>query len=183
MTQRGFDPANWVGQLTARLDALVSYEKEIEYALSDLQGQGERVLGLPGSTDSFRTENIRERIAWSHLVYRPRLHQDSEYQRNVSARLNSILEILREHPILDKAIHTSDDKLVIGLDLAVHRLQKQPVEWMVRGLVDYAVEHGPKAAADAFARMIQSGDKQDLTSYSGHVPSSGVRVRHPVDVV
>ena len=164
MTQRGFDPANWVGRLTARLDTLVSYEREVEYALSDLQWQGERILGLSVNTDSFRTENIRERIARSSLVHRPRPHQDSEYQQKVSASLNSIMEVLREHPILDRAIHTSDNKLVIGLDLAVHRLQKQPVEWMVRGLVDYAVEHGPKAAADAFARMIQSGDKQDLTS-------------------
>ena len=117
MTQQEFVLGHWVERLAARLDALVSDEWKVEYALSGLQRQGEEVLGLSGSKNSYTTENIRERIARSHLEYRPRPRQDSEYQRNVSASLNGILETLREHPILDKAIHTSDDRLVVGLDL------------------------------------------------------------------
>ncbi len=100
MTQQEFVLGHWVERLAARLDALVSDEWKVEYALSGLQRQGEEVLGLSGSTNSYTTENIRERIARSHLEYRPRPRQDSEYQRNVSASLNGILETLREHPIL-----------------------------------------------------------------------------------
>ena len=71
MTQQEFVLGHWVERLAARLDALVSDEWKVEYALSGLQRQGEEVLGLSGSTNSYTTENIRERIARSHLEYRP----------------------------------------------------------------------------------------------------------------
>ena len=166
MTQQGFVLANWIGRLTARLDDLVKYEKSVEFTLSDLRWRGELMLGLSGNTHSDPMVSIRERIGWYSMLLGRRPHHDSDYQQNVAERLDSIVRVLLKHPILGQAIHTSDDQLVFGIDLAVERMQRQPVIYMVMGLVDHAVQHTPLVAAEALARMIECGKKQNLFFYS-----------------
>ena len=91
---------------------------------------------------------------------------DSTSRQGVYSRLNGLVKILREHPVLGRAIHTSDNQLVLGLNLATQRQERHPVIFMAMGLVDYAVEHKARVAADVFSRMIEYGESQDLTSYS-----------------
>ena len=181
MTQQEFVLADWVGRLKACLDDLLSYEREVEYALSDLQWRAERALGLSGNTHPDLTLRIRERVGWYSMALRGSPAHDSTYRRDVSARLIGIEGMLLEHPTLRRAMYTSDDELVFGLDLAIERVKEQRVVWMVMGLVDYAVEHTSEAAAEALARMLQSGENQDLTSYS-MVLFSGLHVEVKHDV-
>ena len=62
MTQQEFVLADWIGRLRDSLQALVTYEQETEWALSDLLWRGEQTLGLSGSTHENSTMNIRERV-------------------------------------------------------------------------------------------------------------------------
>ena len=166
MTQKKFALDDWIEELTTRLDAILRYERELEYALSELRWRGEQTLGLSGNTHENSTVNIRERIRQYSMVVRRTPRHDSDYEQVVSRLLGSLVDVLREHSTLDRAIYISDNQLVFGLDLGVERLQEQPLIFMVRGLVDYAVEHSPQATADAFARMLERGERQSLALYS-----------------
>ena len=165
MTQWDSAPTDWVERLHAQLEDLVNFEKSIEFMLSDFQRQDERLLGLYSSTYGDFTENIRRRVERYHAVVAREPRDDTAYWQGVHSRLNGLVDVLKAHPVLDRAIYTEDGELVIGLDMSVKRQQRQQVCFMVVGLVDYAVEHTPQAAANAFARLINEGERQNLTSY------------------
>ena len=165
MTQRESAPIDWVERLHARLKDLVDFEKSVEYMLSDFQRQDERLLGLSGRPYDDFIENIRERVDRYHAVVGREPRDDTAYWQGLHSRLDGLVDVLREHPILDRAIYNFDGELVIGLDMSVKRQPRQQVCFMVVGLVDYAVEHTPQAAANAFARLIDDGERQELASY------------------
>ena len=71
-----------------------------------------------------------------------------------------------KHPTLEDAAYTSGDEWRLGLDLAVCRVPDHQMIFMLRGLVDYAVEHTPHETACALAEVIQRGEHHDLSSYS-----------------
>lgn len=166
MSQREFVLADWVEILSAQLNELVKYEMSIEHTLSDLQWQGERMMGLTGSTHSDSTVNIRERVYEYPLILGGKSLRDSSYLKGVSKRLNSLVEVLLQHPVIDQAAYISHDQLVLGLDLGVMRAPQRPMTSVLMGLVDYAVEYTPQIAADSFARMIEDGERQDLTFHA-----------------
>ena len=124
------------------------------------------MLGLPISTQEDWTENIRGRVDRYSMGLGSQPRQASGYENGVSGRLNVILGVLREHPALDQAIYTADDQLVLKLDLGIHRVAGHPLVFLLRGLVDYAVEHTPKVATEAFARVVQYEENEGLTFYS-----------------
>ena len=165
MVQRDFEPTKWTERLHDRLKDLVDYERSVEYTLWDLIRQDERLLGLSSTTCGDFKDNIRRRVDRYTTVARSGPPDDAVYWQGVHIRLNSLIEVLREHPVMDQAIYASDGELVIGLDLSVTRVRCHQVCFVVAGLVDYAVEHGPQAAANAFTRLIDDGERQQLTSY------------------
>ena len=165
MSQRNFVPTDWVERLRARLEDLVDFEKSIEFMLTDFQRQDEQLLGLSSRTYGDFNENIRGRVDRYHAVIGREPRDDSAYWQGVHSRVNGLVDVLLEHPVLDRATYTFDGELVIGLELSVKRLPRQQVCFMVVGLVDYAVEHTPQVAANAFARLIDEGERQELISY------------------
>ncbi len=122
-------------------------------------------MGLSSRTYGDFTENIRGRVDRYHAVIGREPRDDSAYWQGVHSRVNGLVDVLREHPVLDRAIYTFDGELMIGLDMSVKRLPRQQVCFMVVDLVDYAVEHNPQVAANAFARLIDEGERQELISY------------------
>ena len=158
--------ADWIAKLNNSLKRTVQYEREVESSLSDLRWRGEQVLGVSGGAGNDRMVAIRERVARYSMTTGSSEYSTSEYEMKVSRSLNDVLDVLQQHPLLEQSIHTSEDKLVFGLDLTVQRQQRNEVQWMVIGLVDYAVEHSPQASAEAFAAMLERGEQQDLTCYS-----------------
>ena len=166
MTQKGFVLTDWVRKLTDHLEDLVNYERSLEHTLADLRRRDELMLGLPISTQEDWTENIRGRVDRYSMGLGSQPRQASGYENGVSGRLNVILGVLREHPALDQAIYTADDQLVLKLDLGIHRVAGHPLVFLLRGLVDYAAEHTPKVATEAFARVVQYEENEGLTFYS-----------------
>ena len=162
MTQQEFVLADWIGRLRDSLQALVTYEQETEWALSDLLWRGEQTLGLSGSTHENSTMNIRERVDRYAFVVRDQSRNDSPYQQKVSTLLNQIEQVMLEHPVISQAVYSSKDRSVVDIDLATMRIPGQPVDRMVQGLVDYAFEHSAEAAAEAYAQMIQCGERREL---------------------
>ena len=166
MSRRTFKLDEWIERLIARLDEIVSYERDIENSVSDLRRRGEQMLGLPAGIDIDKNATIRDRIARYYLTSKPAKYLVLDYEQNVSRCQDAILTVLREHPTLDRSIYLSDDKLVFGIDLAIQREQGYDAKRMVIGLVDYAMEHDPNTAAHAFAQMIERGANHDFNSYS-----------------
>ena len=165
MNQRRAMSLDWVKRLETSLQDLVNFEKSIEFLLSDLQRQDERLVGLVSGGHSSFTENIRRRVdRYTTNIGREPI-DESAYWQHVHSGLQGLLEVLREHPVLDRAMHNSDGELVIGLDMSVHRKARHQVRFMMMSLVDYAVQYTPRAAADAFAKLINEGERQELNSY------------------
>ena len=165
MNQWESTPTAWVERLRARLEDLVDFEWSVEYTLSDFQRQDERLLGLSSGTNAGFRENIRARVDRYHAVVEREPRENTAYWQGVHSRLSTLADVLREHPVLDRAMYTLDGTLMIGLDLSTKRVPGQQVCFMVVGLVDYAVEHSPNAAANAFSRLIDEGERKELTSY------------------
>ena len=165
VSQGQFVLSEWVDRLSNCLRDLVNYERSLESELLLLRHQGERVLGLPGAHYDSK-DIIRERVS-GYRFFDPRdPYINPEYRQNVSQRLTILLETLLEHPTLKNAAYTSGDEWMLGLDLGVSRTSAHQMIFMLRGLVDYAVEHTSEATADALAEVIQRGENHDLTSYS-----------------
>ena len=178
MNNENVSPADWCERLRARLEDIVNFEKSIELLLRDLQRQDERLLGLSNSTDSDFTENIRRRVKRYSTAVGREPRDDSAYWQNVHSNLNGLLDVLREHPVMERAIYTYEGELVIGIDMFVSRRPRQQVRFMVVGLVDFAVEHTPRCAVSAFDRLISEGERRELNSYE-MVLFRGLNVERP----
>ena len=165
MSEEQFTLADWANRLSQCLQELVDYERWLERELFLLRRRAENELGVPDSHDDL-DDRVRERtFGYSRYLGRtPRA--DSEYQRNVSGKLDRLLEVLQEHPALKSAVYRAEDgRLALGLNLGVSRSAGHQMVFMLMGLIDHAVEHSPQAAADALAQVIQRGEDMDLSSY------------------
>ena len=165
MPQDQFTLTDWANRLSQCLQELVDYERWLERQLFLLRRRAEKELGAPDSHDDLDVR-VRERT-FEYLRYLGRTPRaDSEYQRNVSGKLDRLLEVLQEHPALKSAVYRAEDgRLALGLNLGVSRSAGHQVIFMLLGLIDHAVAHGPQAAADALAQVIQRGEDMDLSSY------------------
>ena len=166
MSEKQFVLFDWVNKLSYCLQDLVSYEQSLEIDLLFLRQQGETALGLRGNARYDYMDNVRERVSTYSLLAPQPPYMKSEYRQNVSQKLSTLLEVLLEHPSLGGAVYTSNNHLVLGLDLAVSRVPAHQMSSMLRGLVGYATEHNPEATANALADMIHRGKNHDLSSYS-----------------
>ncbi len=158
--------ADWVDRLSQCLQDLVDYERWLESELVDLRRRAERTLGVPDSRDD-RDDRVRERVSGYWRVRGSRPLADYEYGRSVAGKLDRLVDVLLEHPVLAKAVYRDGEgSLAVGLNLGVSLAARHQFTSVLTGLVDHAVEQAPKATADAFARMIQKGEDYDLRCYS-----------------
>ena len=166
MSHLEFVGSDWIGKLTRCLQELVSYERDLESEILFVRRQTEMLLGIPSGASHDSRDNARQRVS-SYALLSPR-HQDnhSDYREYVSQKLRTLLEVLLEHPAIAIASDCSNGEWVIGLDLAVSRVDGHQMIFMLRSLADYAHENTPESAARALAHLIQRGEDQDLTSYS-----------------
>ncbi|MCY4573557.1 MAG: HEPN domain-containing protein [Gemmatimonadetes bacterium] len=166
MTQGNPDaPADWVDQLSQGLRDLVDYEQSLERELVRLRRRAEFALGVPDSGDD-RDDRVRERVSgyWRFLGSRP--PTDYEYERSVAGKLDRLLGVLLEHPVLKNAVYRDDQgSWAVGLNRGGSRMAGYPVTRVLMGLLDHAVEHTPDATAEAFVQMIQKGEDNDLSHY------------------
>ncbi|MXZ90084.1 MAG: hypothetical protein F4W95_15330 [Chloroflexi bacterium] len=165
MFQQQFTPTVWEGRLSQCLQELVDHERWLERELSFLRRQTEDAYGLPNSHDD-RKDRVRDRIAgyWGSLVDTP--SEGSEYQRNVYGQLSRLQNVLIEHPAMKNAVYRETQGLLaLGLNLGTSRNPCHQLIFMLKGLVDHAVEHSPQATANALAQLIQRGEDKDLSSY------------------
>ena len=166
MPQKQFVLSDWVDKLSYCLQELVSYERRLESELLLLRQQGEMVLGLTGNLRHDPTNDIRERVSLYPLWGLDSNTQESDYRRKISRKLSNMLEVLLEHPTLRRAVYTSNDQMVLGLDLAVSRAPAHQVIFILQGLVEHALEHTPEATSIALADVIGRGETHDLIAYS-----------------
>ena len=166
MSQKRFVLSDWVEELSDCLQELVNYERRLESEIVFLRQRSEMALGLQGSVHHNSIDGVRERVSHYPLLAPRDSRSDSGYRRNVSRNLSTLQEILLEHPTLAAAAYTSNDEWVLGLDLGVSRTSAHQMVFMLRGLVDYAVEHTPEETANSLAEVIRTGDDCDLSSYS-----------------
>ena len=157
--------AEWVDKLSECLQDLVDFERSLERELVDLRRRAERTLGVPDSRDD-RDDRVRERVSRYRRFLGGPPPVDSDYERSVAGKLDGLLDVLLEHPVLDKAVYRDDEgSLAAGLNLGVSRTAGHQFIFVLRGLVDHAVEHTPEATGDAFARMIRKGEDNELCCY------------------
>ena len=166
MPQKEFVLSEWVDKLSRCLQELVSYEQRLESELLLLRQRGEMVLGITGNLRHDPTNDIRERVSLYPLWGLDSNTQESNYRREISRKLSNLLEVLLEHPTLRRAVYTSNDQMVLGLDLAVSRTPAHQVIFILQALVEYALEHTPEATSIALADVIGRGETQDLIAYS-----------------
>ncbi len=166
MSQEQFILSDWVDRLSDCLQDLVSYERSLESELLLLRQQGEIVLGLPGRFRYDSKNSILERVSGYSLFALRESGSISEYRQTVSQKLGTLLKVLLEHPTIGDAADTSDDEWVLGLDLAVSRNSEHQMVFMLRGLIEHALEHTPQTTANALAEVMLKGENHDLSSYS-----------------
>lgn len=166
MPQEDFTPADWVNGLSQCLQELVDYEQRLERELLILRRETEDAYGVPPDSRDDRNDRVRDRIAryWGSLVDAPRA--GSEYQRNIYRRLRRLQDVLLEHPTLKGAVYrAAEDLPALGLNMATSFSRSHQLIFVLKGLIDHAVEHTPQATADALAQIIQRGEDRDLKSY------------------
>ena len=158
--------SGWIVRLASCLRELVDYERDLESRMSSVRRQLERHWGMPGGLSQERGDNVRRRASMCPL--QPPSYPDHpyEYVGYISRKLRTLLEILLEHPALERAADCADGQWAIGLELAPRPAHSHQMIFMAIGLVDYALEHTPEVAAAALADVIQRGEEQDLSSYS-----------------
>lgn len=162
------EPPGWVGKLAECLEDLVEYEQWVQHKLSLVLRRAEAALGLRSTSHEDAGDQIRDRVAHEYWTFLPdALPPDPEYRRNVSWRLNRLLEALVEHPKLKDAVYPAEDgQLALGLNLGVSRNSGHQLIFMLLGLIDHAVEYGPQATAETLAQVIQKGENRELSRYS-----------------
>ena len=185
MTGQDFATSQWVERLNGCLKDLVDYERWVEQQFSLMRHEVQRHFGLPGDAPPNWTDNIRERISRYSLHYGRQELEHSKYQQEVFEKLTKTWNVLLEHPSIAQAAcmrdRPPDGEWVLGLDLGTSRVDGHQIIFLLQGLVDYAVQHSPETAADAFAQTIQRGNDQDLTSYS-ILPFMGLHVDGKRDI-
>ena len=185
MTGQAFATSQWVEKLNRCLSDLVDYERLVERQFTLMRHEVQRHFGLPGDAPRNLTDNIRDRISRYSLHGTRRRFEHSEYEREVFGKLKTTLDVLLDHPAIARAAHVwdsePDGEWVVGLDLGVSRVDGHQIIFLLRGLVDYSVEHSPEQAAVAFSEMIQMGNDQDLTSYS-ILPFRGLHLEGKHDI-
>ena len=179
MTGQAFATSQWIDRLSDCLRELVGYERQVEGQFSLMRHEVQRHFGLPGDAPRNSTDNVRERISRYSLHYDSRGLEHSKYRREIFEKLTRTWDVLLEHPSIAQAAYMQDrppdGEWVVGLDLGTSRVDGHQTIFLLQGLVDYAVEHSPETAADAFAQMIQKGNDQKLISYS-ILPFRGLHV-------
>ena len=160
-------PPGWVSKLARCLEDLIEYEREIEHELALLLRRAEFALGLGSDSREDVDDRVRDRVAHEYWTFLPDATLwDSEYRRNVSRRLDRLLETLVEHPRLkDAAYRAENGQLAMGLNLGLSRNAGRQSIFMLMGLIDHAVEYGPRATAETLAQAIQKGEDRDLSCY------------------
>ncbi len=161
-------PPNWVDRLAGCLENLVDYERWVERQLSSQMRRAEAALGVRSDSHGDEDEGVRDRVSDEYWTfYGDTSPTDSEYRRNVSLRLNRLQEVLVGHPALKDAMYRAEDgRLALGLNLGVSRRPGHQLIFTLMGLVDHAVEHGPRATAETLAQVIERGEDRDLSCYS-----------------
>ena len=166
MSHLQFVGSDWIGKLTRCLQELVSYERDLESKILFVRRQTEMLLGIPSGASHDSRDSARQRVSrYTFLSPRHQNHH-SAYSEYVSQKLRALLEVLLEHPGIAKASDCSNGEWIVGLDLGVSRINGFQMTFMLRSLVDYALEHSPESAANGLAELIQRGDDKDLTIYS-----------------
>ena len=169
MSRRDYLQSTWLAKVSHRLEELVEYERHLERELLFLRRQAEFSLGMQASTAHNSNDEIQERISqyWALLPAGKQRHQvDSEYREFVSGALSTLLQALVEHPAIFGAIRPNPDgHLVVGLDMGTSRQSGYPVSRLMEGLLFYALEHTPGAAAEALTELIDRGVSRDLKAH------------------
>ena len=166
MIQKPFILSDWADRLTDCLQELVSFERSLEGELVYLRQRAEMSLGLPGNAPHDSTDNVRERVSRYTFLAHPEPRTESEYRQFVSQRLIKLQELLLEHPTLADCAYRSKGYWVLNLDLCVSRVTGHQMVFMLQSLVAHAIEHTPKAAANALVEVISRGENYDLSSNS-----------------
>ena len=166
MSQRQLPAPDWIRKLTCSLQGLVSYERDLENEMSSVRWQIESQIGISsGGSHDWRVNARRRASRYSFLNLRSQ-NYPSKYQEHVYRQLNTLLDVLLEHPAIEKAAEFREKEWVIGLYLGISRIRSHQMIFMLIGLVDYAIEHTPEAAARALTNLVQRGEDKDLISYS-----------------
>lgn len=158
--------SEWTGRLTSCLQEIVDYERGLEDKMSSVRWRMERQLGIPSAVSQENGDNVRRRASMYPLLPPSDPSHPSEYGDYVSRMLHALLEILLDDPVIAGASNFSDGQWVIGLELFPRPANSHQMLFMSMGLVDYALEHSPEAAANALADVIQRGEERELTSHS-----------------
>ena len=158
--------SEWIGKLTGCLQEFVSYERHLESELMFAQRRIEMRLGIPSGASHDSEDSIRQRVSRYTFLGPRRQDHHSGYGEYISQKLRGLLEVMLEHPRIARASDYSNGEWVFGIDLGVSRVNGFQMTFMLRSLVDYALEHSPESTANDLAELIQKGDEKDLSIFS-----------------
>lgn len=167
MPQDSFQVSEWTSRLSNCLAELINYQHRVESGLQRLRRDVEWEKGIPHSNrlDHSR-EHVRERIdGHGALAHSREVGRERPYSSEVLWRLDYILRVLLEHPVIKKSARVRGDDLAIGVNLVRGQEYSRPIRSLVRNLLHFAMDHTPEGAAETLADLMQRGEDHDLSSY------------------
>ena len=161
MTQNVFVASEWVRRLTEAIDWFVQYEKSWEEKMLNLHYAERNSLDWP--IREYKDSTSERVDGYSYLYWFPKSAAFSpEYRKPLLSQLSEAVAVLREHPVISRAL--SDDEQEMDVYTAFNR-RRVGIAYIVKGLVEYAIERSAPEAASLLEETIRLGEKRQLEGF------------------
>ena len=162
MSQRDFVASHWVERLTKSIQSLVEYEKAWEEQLLNLYYAERHSLNWPIREYKDSTSERVDRYGF--IYWFPRASAFSEYEKPLLPHLAEVVEVLCEHPVVERALGEDSDEKEVGVRTAFN-WRRVGIILIVEGLVRHAIKRGVAEAASLLEETIRLGEEQRLEGF------------------
>ncbi len=162
MLQRDFVASHWAEQLASSIQYIVDYERAWEEKLLDLYYAERSSLNWP--LREYK-DSTRERVCRYGYIYSfPKASSFSEYEKPLPGHLAKVVSVLREHPVIERALSEDTEEQAVGVYTAFSWAHVGII-LIVEGLVQHAIRDGAVAAASLLEETIRLGEDRRLEGF------------------